>query len=131
MGADFAVGAGAGTRPALSVQLRTGAGDSVHVTSHLSDERVVITGDLQRRMTPAFGYGSGWRLDFYGGLGAEGASERTDHGEESYRLRLPLGAECELRSASMLIFAEAAATVGPIPATRLSGVGLAGLRALF
>ena len=125
------MGAAADSRPVLSVQIRQSSTESAHVTSHLSANRIVLSGDLQRHVRPSFGYGSGWRLDFYGGLGLEGASERDTNGDETYRLRLPVGAECDLRETGVAIFAEGAGTIGPIPKTELGAVAMAGLRSLF
>src|SRR4051794_16386448 len=91
LAAEWEIGAATGTRPVLSLAMSPKHDILYHVTSHLSDERVVLTGDMQRRTVPAFGYGNGWRLNLYGGVGAEGASERQGDGKESYRLRLPVG----------------------------------------
>jgi hypothetical protein len=127
----WGIGAAAGSRPVLSVTVTPQRSAVYHVTSHLSDERVVLTGDLQRHMTPTFGYGHGWRLAFYGGVGFEGASERGGDGLETYRLRLPIGTQCDIDAAALAIFAEAAGTIGPLPKTALAGQALAGLRAVF
>jgi hypothetical protein len=121
----------------LSVVMQPSPDAAYHVMGHLTEDRIVLSADLQRFTTPAFGYGDGWRLALYAGAGAEGASERrTREGDdgadaETYRLRLPLGAQCVVRDAALAVFTEAAATVGPLPATRLGAVVTGGLRAVF
>lgn len=129
--AEWGVGAAAGTRPVLSMAVSPSRDATYHATMHLSDERVVITTDVQRHVTPPFGYGRGWHMTFYGGVGAEGMSERQGDVAETWNVRMPLGAQCNVTAASLAVFIEGAATVGPLPKMSLSGVGLAGLRAVF
>lgn len=127
----WGVGAAAGARPALSVTMTPDRSATYHLTSHLSDERVVVTTDVQRSMIPSFGYGVGWRLRFYAGVGAEGASERGGEGRETFALRIPLGTQCDVAPAALAVFAEASPTLGPLPTTRLGARASAGLRAVF
>ena len=130
-GEVWGIGAAAGTRPVLSLTMSPTNSLAYHLTTHLSEDLVVLTADLQRGATPSFGYGHGWQLHFYGGIGAEGLSERDGEGDEAFRLRLPLGAQCNVQDAGLAIFIEAAGAVGPLPKTRLGAAALAGLRAVF
>lgn len=117
--------------PALSVQFGDTSNDAYHVTTHMGQDRVRLSSDYQRFYVPAFGYGQGWTLGFYSGVGLEGEARRDEAQDEHYHLRFPLGAQCNLKSVSLQGFTELAGLVGELPRTSLSGSFTAGLRAYF
>ena len=127
----IAIGAAATPAPALTVQYLANPDHAYHFTTHYNPEGARLSGDYQRLLVPAFGYGRGWRLAFYTGFGLAGESQRQDELSEIYQLRLPLGGQCEFTDLHLNTFAEVAAALGPLPETRIALGMAAGLRATF
>jgi hypothetical protein len=128
------VGPAAAYGPALSVQFARGTDapqSAWHVLAHYRPGVAGASLDHQWRYTPAFGWGRGFRLDLYSGLGLAGASDRDAESREVYRLRLPIGLQWNLDSLRLAAFLEGAPTVGPLPRTTFAAAAAAGLRATF
>jgi hypothetical protein len=128
------VGAAAAPTPALSVQLARGAAAPASSWHLLAQYKPGVAGasvDHQWRHTPSFGWGRGWRLDLYSGLGLQGLSDREADTRENYHLRLPLGVQWNLESMHLSAFVEGAGLLGPMPRTRTAATAAAGLRATF
>ena len=128
---NWGVGAAGGTLPGLSVQYAPVTGLAYHASAHYTAESTQISADLQRFVTPGFGYGRGWRLSFYGGLGLSGEGRRDDETPEAFLARVPVGTQCDVRDLHLSVFGELAALVGELPNTRLARAAAVGVRATF
>jgi hypothetical protein len=124
------IGLEAGPTPALSVQYAVAPQTAYHVTAHVDGGGAALSADYQRLHVPSIGYGHGWTASLYGGLGLSGTGDR-ENATESFRVRLPLGVQCDVNALRLSIFMEGAALVGPLPLTGMSATGAAGLRARF
>ncbi len=127
----LSVGAAVTPAPALSVQYAPSPDHAYHFTSSYSGDGARMSADYQRLVVPSFGYGRDWKLSFYSGLGLGGESHRDAATNEDYRLRLPLGAQCDFHEFHVSTFVEAAGVVGPLPVTHLAAAYAGGLRATF
>lgn len=128
---QWGVGASGGTLPGLSVQYVPTTGIAYHASAHYTPQTTQLSADLQRFITPHFGYGRGWRLSFYSGLGLSGEGRRDDEAPEAFYGRVPVGMQCDVRDLHLAVFGELAALVGELPNTRLARAAAVGLRATF
>lgn len=117
--------------PVLSMQVKPAPDEGWHGTAHYSATAIAATLDWQHFWYPSFARSSGVRGGFYAGSGLAGASTRETAAQESFHLRLPLGAEVALTDLHITTFVEASGELGPIPETTVAAAFTGGLRATF